>query len=106
MSFKLEKKDDDLVLDFTRVKNFFKKSDKTDSPAKEGSNDKVSHQDEEISFNFSKVKGFFKGLGKKKENEKQNDDLSFDAKKALIWIMKYRTLLLLIIPLFLAISIR
>ena len=106
MSFKLEKKDDDLVLDFTRVKNFFKKSDKTDSPAKEGSNDKVSHQDEEISFNFSKVKGFFKGLGKKKEDEKQNDDLSFDAKKALIWIMKYRTLLLLIIPLFLAISIR
>jgi dolichyl-diphosphooligosaccharide--protein glycosyltransferase len=108
---KEEKKDDEEIsIDFSKIKNIFKKkeSDAKDKIAlKEDINkgQKEEDKDDEINFDLSKLKKI-KNIFKKDTNESADEDLSIDFKKFSNFFVKHRVLLFLIIPIFLSIFLR
>lgn len=82
-------KQDESEIDFSKVKNFFKKF------GKEKSDPQPS---DEVSFDFSKIKSWFKSKG--------DGDASVDWKSVGVFLFKYQLLLLLIIPIFIAADLR
>jgi len=86
-----EVKDDEISIDFSKIKNFFKKS-KEDAPKE--------HGDDEISFDFSKIKNFFKGS----KEDKDGDTIDF--KKVTGFAKQYSMVLLLLIPIIFSVGLR
>jgi dolichyl-phosphooligosaccharide-protein glycotransferase len=96
-----EKKDDEITMDFGKVKNIFKRKDALSKEHKE-----IAKGDDEISIDFSKIKNI-KNLFKKREMvDDKDDDLSIDFRKIYGFLFKHRVLLLLLIPIFLSIFLR
>ncbi|MBR9698857.1 hypothetical protein GOV09_00165, partial [Candidatus Woesearchaeota archaeon] len=108
---------DEISIDFSKIKNMFKKKDRPKTEVKE-----TEEESDEVSFDFSKIKGFFKGLGK---GQKDDDEVSFsfkkvkdffkgnkedeaavDFKKVMGFMSKYKIILLILIPLILSIYLR
>jgi len=85
-------KNDEITIDFSKLKNIFKRSE---------TNQK---DDDTISVDFSKIKNMFK----KSEKEKKEDDdtVSIDTTKIKEFLVKYSVLLILLIPIFLSIFVR
>jgi len=90
------KEDEEISIDFSKIKKFFK-SDKTedakpDEASKASVSEKSAKEDEEISIDFSKIKKFFKSdkndekkaeshETKQKKSEGEEIELSFDISK-------------------------
>ncbi|MFC1704810.1 STT3 domain-containing protein [Nanoarchaeota archaeon] len=111
-----DKEDDEISIDFTKIKTFFKGLTKSDEKkeSEDGTSIKTepsktetseSESDDEISFDFGKVKSFFKGSGKE-EKSSDDEDISIDWKSVSSFFVKYRVVLLLLIPLILSIFLR
>ncbi len=82
------KEDDDISIDFGKVKNFFKgKEEKKPEQSTESASHKQHTEDDDISIDFGKVKNFFKSEKKEEEkhiaheHKKDSDELSFDFSK-------------------------
>jgi hypothetical protein len=85
--------DDEIAIDFSKIKNFFKgKEKKAESTAKK--------DDDEISFDFSKIKNFFKG------SKDQDNEEGVDWKSTWQTIKKYQLLILVMIPIILSLYLR
>ncbi|MCH8003351.1 MAG: glycosyltransferase family 39 protein [Nanoarchaeota archaeon] len=101
----VEKKDDDeIAIDFSWVKNIFKKKDSTSEEVKT----KEDKEEDEISIDFSKLKNI-KNIFKKsdKTEAKESDEgISIDFKKFLNFFVERKVLFLLLIPIFLSIFLR
>ncbi len=128
---KSAQKDDEIAIDLSKIKNIFKSKEpenKSAGDVKEKGNDEISidaqkskisgtpeiskkfpsvpeNSDEEFSLDFSRLKNI-KNIFKKSENEGPEEDLSADFKKVSDFFVKYRVLLLLIIPIFLSLFLR
>jgi dolichyl-phosphooligosaccharide-protein glycotransferase len=89
-----KKDDDEISIDFSRIKGIFKTKKSHESPEKK--------DDDEISIDFSKIKNIFKSSGR----EHSDDNLSVDIKKISSFFMKNRTFFLLLIPIMLSIFLR
>ena len=118
-----EKKDDDEIsIDFSKIKNIFKLSNKGEKDlenskdfqkkkesSREDTETKEDKGDDEISLDFSKLKKIIniKNLFKKSDKETDSDeDVSVDFKKISNFFIKHRILVLLLIPIFLSIFLR
>ena len=105
----VEKDDDEITIDFSKIKNIFKKKESV-IEEKNVTKENVKEEDDEISIDFSKFKNI-KNIFKKDSNEtaktgEPNEELSVDFKKISNFLVKHRVLLLLIIPIFLSIFLR
>ena len=108
-----EKAEDEVELDFGRIKNWFKKKEKAEVPVetrKEGRHaDKkeekhpMDEKEDEISLDFSKIKSFFKG--KKEEAGESKDDVNVDIEKTLTAIKKYQKIIVPIVLILIAMSL-
>ncbi|MFH1511122.1 MAG: STT3 domain-containing protein, partial [Candidatus Woesearchaeota archaeon] len=87
--------EDDISIDFSKVKKFFK-SKPAEQPPKD------IKEDDEISFDFSKVKNIFK----KPSQQKSDDEVSVDWKKVWSTVLKYQVVLLVLIPIILSFHYR
>ncbi len=84
------KEDDDISIDFTRIKGFFKSEKKEEKRLEEHAKEPASDsKEEDLNIDFSKFKKFFKSDGKDEkehkekqfqaaEEKKSDDELSFD----------------------------
>jgi len=101
-----KKEDDEISIDFSKIKNIFKKKDSTSEEVKA----KEDKEDDEISIDFSKlknIKNIFKSFrGTKSEAKESDDDISIDFKKFLDFFVQRKVLFLLLIPIFLSIFLR
>lgn len=111
----VEKDDDDEInIDFSKVKKWFKNITKESSSKteKKATKEKVSEgeesDDDEISFDFKKIKNIFKGLKETKNEEKTSDEdeISFDFKAISNFFIKHKTVFLILIPLIISIYLR
>jgi len=101
-----KKDEDEISIDFSKIKNIFKNKpieEKKDiAPRKD--------EEDEISFDFSKIKNLKNIFGKSKDEDndsnKDESDISFDFKKISDFVIRYRALFLLLIPIFLSIFLR
>src|SRR3989338_9796385 len=89
--------DDEISIDFSKIKKFFKDDEKHES--KEHKKD-----DDEISFDFSKIKKFFKSGDK--EPSTNDDLLSVDWGRIVDFFKKYGVVFLALIPIILSVYIR
>ena len=90
MAFEEDSQDEDISIDFSKIKNVFKrkkKEAKSEEKPKEKSEEakpkKESEQkedDDEISIDFKKIKNFFKG-SKEKKPESDEEEIAVDIKK-------------------------
>src|SRR3989338_7941109 len=90
-----EKEDDDISIDFSKVKNFFKKdrssvevskANADGEDVKSDAKEKSQDDNEDISIDFGKIKSFFKSDNEEKRphevsQSKDDDDLSIDFRK-------------------------
>jgi len=91
--------EDEVTIDFSKITGFFKpKPSKKEDVSEKQSNDE---EDSEVSIDFSAVKGWFKSLLKTEKSEE-----GVDISKATAFISKYKTVVLLLIPVILSIYIR
>jgi len=112
-----EKKDDEIAIDFSKIKNIFKLSNKSEKDLENSKNfqKKKEHaeekaetkEDDDISIDFSKLKNI-KNIFKKfeKSEEKSDEELSIDFKKVSGFFAQHKALILLLIPIFLSIFLR
>jgi len=103
-----EKDDEEISIDFSKIKNIFKKKESTEKKdiAKENIKEE---KDDEISFDFSKLKNLkniFKKGSDETKSETEEDELAIDFKKLSGFFVKYRALIFILIPIFLAIFLR
>jgi len=117
---KVEEEEDEISIDFSKAKNWFKKTFSGDKDKKESKREgKETEEDEEISIDFQKIKGVFKNIGKslkeggKGEEEKTGKDeeeISFDIKKVKSFYTQYKhyliPLLFILIAGFLSVYLR
>lgn len=105
-----DKDEDEINIDFSKIKTLFKtkkseaheeKEHKHGHHAAEAAN---KEKDDEISIDLSKLKNIRNIF--KKGSKKTDDDISVDLGKIRDFFIKYRVLLLLIIPIFLSIFLR
>lgn len=110
------KEDDDISIDFGKIKNFFKSKEesKIDASSQKvqeavdareiqgnGPKNEAKKEDEELSFDFSKIKRIFKS------DEKQiTEEMPVDWGKAVDFLKKYGIIFLALIPIVLAIYVR
>ena len=81
-----EEEEDDISLDFGKIKNIFKRKERTEKEEKTKEEDEgIKEDDDEVSFDFGKLKDIFKGKkeASKKEEEVQKkeddeEDISLD----------------------------
>lgn len=110
----LEKEDDEEInIDFSKIKNWFKNAAKDKEYGKkiikkETGESRDSEDDDEISFDFKKVKNFFRGFAETKKEEKREDDdeVSFDFKALSNFFVRYKSLFLILIPFIISIYLR
>src|SRR3989344_8462092 len=100
-----EKKDDDISIDLSRVKEFFRRKEesKEDISSQEISQKEKSYGDEDVSIDFSKIKENVKGIFKKDSNKpkfENTEEFSLDIKQLTGFFAKYGPLFLLLIPIF------
>lgn len=84
-----EKEDEEITIDFSKIKNFFKSSKKEEKKVEETTKGPSAKNDEEFNIDFSKIKDFFKSKKQKEanveqisEHKKEDEiDLSFDLSK-------------------------
>jgi asparagine N-glycosylation enzyme membrane subunit Stt3 len=88
-----EKSDDDITLDFSKIKKFFKSSTK-EPKAKET-------EEEDVSIDFTKVKRFFKS-----DKAGSDDDITFNIKTITSFFVKYRLVFLVLIPFLISMNLR
>ena len=113
-----KKKDDEISIDFSKIKEFFKRGKKKEqqstlSSISEGSrhSEPKSSESEEISIDFSKIKSFF---SKKKQttlhtstaSHKSEEDINVDWSSVGVFFKKYGVIFLALIPIILSIYIR
>jgi len=128
-----KEEDEEISIDIGKIKNFFKnvfkgeekeapkeklaekkpekpiegakQEEKTETPVQE-----KEEAEEEISIDFSKIKSFFKGIGRGigREERKPGDEeeISVDWKAVSDFAVKYKLVLLLLIPIILSIFLR
>ena len=109
----MDEKDDDISIDFGRIKNFFKGKEekKAEVPVIKEDNDVKSEakEDDEISLDFSRIKNFFKG---KEENKKisfsdsKEEEVNINWSKVIGFFKTYGVIFLVLIPIILSIYIR
>lgn len=100
-----EKDDEEINIDFGKIKNIFKKKEtdkKEDIRAQENQNEE---KDDDSSIDLSKIKNI-KNIFKGSEKIDSEGDVSVDFKKISDFFVKYRVVLLLIIPILLSIFLR
>ncbi|MEK7487163.1 MAG: hypothetical protein AABZ60_22770, partial [Planctomycetota bacterium] len=95
-----EGKDDEIAIDFSKMKGWFKSGPKEASKKNEA---KSSKSDDEITIDFSKVKNMF---GKKDSTKDDDSDIDLDLAKFRGFFSKYGMFFILLIPIFLAIFLR
>ena len=92
--------DEDISIDFSKIKNIFKSKKEDNSDIKENTEEITENQDDdEISFDFGKIKTFFKDLKKgfkedKSEKNEDDEEISVDIKKTITSVKKYKHILL------------
>lgn len=104
----IKKDDDEIAIDLSKIKNIFKKKEKSAAEKSGAASEKGGKEEDEISIDFSKIKnikGIFKGRQSKTEHESE-EDVSVDFKKISDFVIRYRALFLLLIPIFLSIFLR
>ena len=101
-----EKEDEDISIDFSKVKNFFKGKKEEERKAEAATKAYHDEQknDDELSFDFGKIKKFFKPG--EKEAQKSDEDISVDWSKIIHFFKKYGVLFIVLIPIILSIYIR
>ena len=101
------KEDEEIAIDFSKIKNFFK-SDKKEEKAEEASKETAVHHEKkedeeaELSFDFSKIKKFFKSGGE----EAKGDEIHINWSKIEDLFRKYGIVFIALIPIILSIYIR
>ena len=111
-----EDKEDEINIDFSKIKGFFKKAFKDDEekkvtgPHKEKKKEAKESEDDDISLDFSKIKNFFKQ--KKKENDgkgkddESDEDIGVDFRSITLFLKKYVVVFAVLLPLILSMYIR
>jgi len=105
------KNDDEITIDLSKIKNIFKKKEKETAKEEKtaAAGDKEKEEDE-ISIDFSKIKNIKNIFSKSRDegdySNKDESDISVDFKKIADFAIRYRALLLLMIPIFLSIFLR
>lgn len=98
LSAEEKKEDEELSIDFSKIKSFFKSKEGTEHVAKEHKKD-----EDEIEFDFSRIKRFFKS-GEKESSEV--DEIQVNWSKITDFFKKYGVVFLALIPIILSIYIR
>src|SRR3989338_6427889 len=115
----MDEKEDEISIDFSKIKGFFKRKKEDAKPeVKEEAKDsqvaahadasEIKKDEDEISIDFSKIKNIkniFRGRQAKTQQESE-EDISIDFKKISDFVIRYRALFLLLIPIFLSIFLR
>src|SRR3989338_9375003 len=108
-ALEIKKDDDEISIDLSKIKNIFKKKEKSAEEKSDTAPEK-EEKDDEISIDFSKIKNIKNIFGKFKDksngSNKDESDISVDVKKISDFVIRYRALFLLLIPLFLSIFLR
>jgi len=99
------KEDEELSIDFSKIKKFFKSEKKEESiKIGEAAASREKKDDDEISIDFSKVKKFFKS--DRQEYLQRDDELSINWGKVGDFFKKYGVIFIALIPIILSIYIR
>tara|TARA_Y100000310_G_scaffold149558_1_gene148917 strand:- start:4477 stop:7680 length:3204 start_codon:yes stop_codon:yes gene_type:complete len=104
-----EKDDDEISIDFGKIKNIFQKKESPQEQNTTKDNVKEEKDDDEISFDLSKLKNLkniFKKSSDETKSEAKEDELAVDFKKISNFFIQYRALIFILIPIFLAIFLR
>jgi dolichyl-diphosphooligosaccharide--protein glycosyltransferase len=97
---------DDVSIDFSRFKKFFKSS-KPKIDVKKERHTEPKESEEDVSFDIKKLQGFFKGLTKKYSHEEEkSDEISVDIQKLSKYAKKYAVVFLLLIPMLIGTYLR
>ena len=126
----IKKDEDEISIDFSKIKSIFKKKERSaeeksgTAPEKEEKeedeisigtqkskiSDTPENSDEEFSLDFSKIKNLKSIFSKSKDegsySNKDESDVSVDFKKIAGFLVEYRALILVLIPIFLSIFLR
>ncbi len=100
------KEDDEISIDLSKIKNFFKSEKKEEKPVTEAQPKETAkeNKEEEISIDFSKVKNFFKSKETKESSE--GEELPIDWGRISDFFRKYGIIFLILIPIILSIYVR
>lgn len=105
-----KKDEDEISIDFSKIKNIFKRKEKSAEEKAGTAPEKEEKEEDEISIDFSKIKNLKNIFGKSKDEDgdsnKGESDISVDFKKIADFVIRYRALFLLLIPIFLSIFLR
>ena len=104
----IKKDDGEIAIDFSKIKSIFKKKEMSAEEKAGTAPKKEENEEDEISIDFSKIKNIkniFKG-GQAKAEQQPEEDIAIDFKKISDFVIRYRALFLLLIPLFLSIFLR
>jgi len=96
------KDDEEINIDFGKIKNIFRKKETNKEEKISTQESPNEEKDDEISIDFSKIKNI-KNIFKGSKKTGPDDDVSVDFKKISDFFIRYRVLLLLIIPIALSI---
>src|SRR3989338_8313926 len=106
----IKKDEDEIAIDLSKIKNIFKKKEKSAEEKSGTAPEKEEQGEDEISIDFSKIKNIKNVFGKSKDeaddSNKDESDISVDFKKIADFVIRYRALFLLLIPIFLSIFLR
>ena len=100
----IEKDDEEISIDFSKIKSFFKRKEQKKIETKETQTEESD--DEEISLDFNKIKNTFKNIFKREDKKTSEDETAIDWKKTIDFIKKYQVVILLLIPIFFSIFLR
>ena len=99
------KEDDEISIDFSRIKNFFKAGKKEDESTESAhSGQEAKKDEEEISIDFSRIKNFFKSEGKGSKGSEE--DISVNWGSVIQFFRRYGILFVMLIPIILSIYVR
>ncbi len=102
-----KKDEDEISIDFSKIKNIFKKKGKSAEEKSDITTKKEEKGEDDISIDFSKIKNIkniFKG--RQAKGQEPEEDVSVDVKKISGFLVEYRALILILIPIFLSIFLR
>ncbi|MBI1935330.1 hypothetical protein HYS31_02715 [Candidatus Woesearchaeota archaeon] len=97
------KEDDDISIDFGKIKNFFRGSKEESKAESNASIGKEAESSDELSIDFSRLKNFFKPSGKEHGDE---HDIPINWSAISDFLRKYGVVLLALIPIILSIYVR
>ncbi|MFH0979321.1 MAG: STT3 domain-containing protein [Candidatus Woesearchaeota archaeon] len=90
-------KDEEIAIDFSKLKRFFK-SDSKKEPVKQ----ETAKDDDEVSIDFTKIKGFFK----RSKDNKPSEEEGLDWKKISGFFLRYQIIFLILIPILISVQLR